>query len=398
MSLRTRFFLLVALGSIVTATAAYVLHFRFLDNLERQTIDLRFSLRGDQEPPKDVVIVKVDDVTFNEHKRMALAVHRGRCTRRLLDHIRKGNPKAVAFDIQFSELGSAAGDNALGYAFIRNRGQHRRWRPPRSTTKGRPNLFFDERRCSSSARARETRTFRPTRTASSAASGHTIERLKSFRVVAAEIAHRPDDHTRRDGQRRAVDRLRRLARNHHVVLLLPRPRRARCRRAAFKDKVVVIGRDRPVPPGHPRHADGRRHVRAGDPGERDRRRRCAAFRCAACRRAGTSCSSSSSGCSSRWSASVPARWSQSPSASSATALLARHAARVRAGRPRVVLRLPDGRPRDGDRRLGRRPLHARGLRARARARRLLALRARSRSSTRCWRRQTPTSACTARSW
>ncbi len=66
MSLRTRFFLLVAVGSIVTATAAYVLHFRFLDNLERQTIDLRFSLRGDQAPPKDVVIVKVDDVTFNE--------------------------------------------------------------------------------------------------------------------------------------------------------------------------------------------------------------------------------------------------------------------------------------------------------------------------------------------
>ena len=52
MSLRTRFFLLVALGSIFTATAAYVLHFRFLDNLERQTIDLRFSLRGDEAAPR----------------------------------------------------------------------------------------------------------------------------------------------------------------------------------------------------------------------------------------------------------------------------------------------------------------------------------------------------------
>ena len=66
LSLRTKFFLLVAVGSIVTATTAYVLHFRFLENLELQTIDLRFSLRGDQPSPKDVVIVRVDDVTFNE--------------------------------------------------------------------------------------------------------------------------------------------------------------------------------------------------------------------------------------------------------------------------------------------------------------------------------------------
>ena len=73
MSLRTKFFLLVALGSIVTATAAYVLHFRFLDNLERQTIDLRFTLRGDEAAPLDVVIVKVDDVTFDRAEH-ALAV------------------------------------------------------------------------------------------------------------------------------------------------------------------------------------------------------------------------------------------------------------------------------------------------------------------------------------
>ena len=39
MSLRTKFFLLVALGSIFTATAAYLLHFRFLDNLATPTPD-----------------------------------------------------------------------------------------------------------------------------------------------------------------------------------------------------------------------------------------------------------------------------------------------------------------------------------------------------------------------
>ena len=107
MSLRTKFFVLVALGSILTATAAYVLHFRFLDNLERQTIDLRFSLRGDEAAPPEVVIVKVDDVTFQEMPKFRWPYPRT-LHAKLLDRIRRGNPAAVAFDIQFSELGPPA--------------------------------------------------------------------------------------------------------------------------------------------------------------------------------------------------------------------------------------------------------------------------------------------------
>ncbi len=140
MSLRTRFFLLVALGSIVTATTAYVLHFRFLENLERQTIDMRFTLRGDQAPPKDVVIVKVDDVTFSELNTQwpfPRSMHA-----RLLDKIRKGKPAAVAFDIQFSEYSPAEEDNALGLGLLRAKGM-----TVLSTTevneKGEANLIFD---------------------------------------------------------------------------------------------------------------------------------------------------------------------------------------------------------------------------------------------------------------
>jgi adenylate cyclase len=111
MSLRTRFFLLVAVGSIFTATTAYLLHFRFLDNLERQTIDLRFSLRGDQAAPPEVVIVKVDDVTFNELNQQwpfPRSMHGA-----LLDQIRRGKPAGVAFDVQFTEPTLPDEDNAL---------------------------------------------------------------------------------------------------------------------------------------------------------------------------------------------------------------------------------------------------------------------------------------------
>lgn len=185
LSMRTKFFLLVALGSIVTATAAYVLHFRFLENLELQTIDLRFSLRGDQEAPRDVVIVKIDDVTFSDHKEWRWPFDR-KIYAETLDQIRKGDPKAVAFDVQLSELGSAAGDNALGYAFIRNRGK-----TVAATTEvtdaGKPNLFFAEALGQLGVRAGNANL--PTdKDGLIRRFLYEVERLKSFAVVAAEVA------------------------------------------------------------------------------------------------------------------------------------------------------------------------------------------------------------------
>jgi adenylate cyclase len=185
MSLRTRFFLLVAVGSIFTATAAYLLHFRFLDNLERQTIDLRFSLRGDQPPPGDVVIVKVDDVTFeelNEQWPFPRTMHA-----RLFETIAKGKPRAVAFDIQFSEYATIAEDNALGNALYRHPGL-----VVLSTTEvdeqGRPNLIFD------AAALRELGARAGNANLPTDKDGiirrfpHAVEKLKGFAIVAAEIA------------------------------------------------------------------------------------------------------------------------------------------------------------------------------------------------------------------
>jgi adenylate cyclase len=185
LSLRTRFFALVAAGSIAVSVTAYLLHFTFLDNLERQTIDLRFTFRGDRSPPKDVVIVKVDDVTFSElntrwpFKRTLHA--------RLLDRIRAGSPKAVAFDTQFSEYGTAAEDNALGFALLRNRGK-----TILATTevdeKGRPNLIFDEAALEELG-ARAGNANLPTdKDGIIRRFPYSVEGLKSFALVAAEVA------------------------------------------------------------------------------------------------------------------------------------------------------------------------------------------------------------------
>ena len=185
MSLRTKFFLLVALGSVFTATAAYLLHFRFLDNLERQTIDLRFSLRGDQAAPRDVVIVKVDDVTFselNEQWPFPRTMHA-----RLLDQIRKGKPKAVAFDIQFSEYASVEEDNALGFALQRNRGK-----TVLSTTEvteeGEPNLIFDSAALIALGAFAGNANLPTDKDGIIRRFPYEVEGLKGFALVSAELA------------------------------------------------------------------------------------------------------------------------------------------------------------------------------------------------------------------
>jgi adenylate cyclase len=185
MSLRTRFFLLVAVGSIFTATAAYLLHFRFLDNLERQTIDLRFSLRGDEAAPPEVVIVKVDDVTFgelNEQWPFPRNLHA-----RLFENIVKGKPSAVAFDIQFSEYGTIAEDNALGNALFRHPGL-----TVLSTTEvdedGEANLIFDSAALEELG-ARAGNANLPTdKDGIIRRFPYAVEGLRGFALVAAEIA------------------------------------------------------------------------------------------------------------------------------------------------------------------------------------------------------------------
>ena len=313
MSLRTRFFLLVALGSIVTATAAYVLHFRFLDNLERQTIDLRFSLRGDQAPPADVVIVKVDDVTFeelNEQWPFPRTMHA-----RLFENIAKGKPKAIGFDIQFSEYASIAEDNALGNALFRHPGL-----AVLSTTEvdeqGGPNLIFDV------AALRELRARAGNANLPTDPDGiirrfpHEVEKLGGFAIVAAEIAR--DKLITTDemgGDTQWIE----YAGSPGTVTAYPYSRvlKGTVPPSVFKDKIVVIGATAPSlqdihatptgavmssrDPGQ-RHLDGTCRLSAAQPVDGMEHR--------AHHRAGASFPSSASG---------PARSSPSASASSATA-------------------------------------------------------------------------------
>ena len=65
------------------------------------SVDTRFSIRGTQEPPADLVLVQIDDVTFGQLQRQwpfPRSLHA-----RLIDRLREAGAKAIAYDVQFTE-------------------------------------------------------------------------------------------------------------------------------------------------------------------------------------------------------------------------------------------------------------------------------------------------------
>jgi adenylate cyclase len=84
----------VAMVVLLDATNAF-------DRAELSTVDTRFEVRGARPVPKDVVVVGIDDVTFDELKerwvfsRLTFA--------RALAGIARDRPKAIAYDVEFVE-------------------------------------------------------------------------------------------------------------------------------------------------------------------------------------------------------------------------------------------------------------------------------------------------------
>ncbi|MCA1656175.1 MAG: adenylate/guanylate cyclase domain-containing protein, partial [Actinobacteria bacterium] len=90
---------LVALGSTGIALAAYGFH--VLARLEGSTVDARFSIRGHQPAPKNIVIVKVDDATFQDLNQQWPFPRR--MQGRLIARIARQHPTSITEDIQYSE-------------------------------------------------------------------------------------------------------------------------------------------------------------------------------------------------------------------------------------------------------------------------------------------------------
>jgi adenylate cyclase len=106
--LRVALFLAVGMTTTGLALVAYGSHliapgsgWDVFGGAELSSIDRRFAIRGEQKPPKDIVVVKIDDTTFSElDKRWPFTrkVHA-----QAIKNLKAAGAKVIAYDIQFSE-------------------------------------------------------------------------------------------------------------------------------------------------------------------------------------------------------------------------------------------------------------------------------------------------------
>jgi adenylate cyclase len=108
---RRRRVLAVAAGILAAAISVAAYAFDWLDRQELNLIDARFSIRGDQPAPDDILLVKIDTQTFDKLKLrwpFPRSVHG-----RVVDQLRKAGAKVIAYDVQFTVPTTRRQDNAL---------------------------------------------------------------------------------------------------------------------------------------------------------------------------------------------------------------------------------------------------------------------------------------------
>jgi adenylate cyclase len=119
--LRASVFVAVALLATGVGLALYFID--PLHEIELGTINARFQIRGPERPPSDLVVVAVDDGTFDK---LGLQwPFPRRVEARVLDNIMRQKPKAVAFDIQFSERSSLGESDDIALLTALQNSHHR---------------------------------------------------------------------------------------------------------------------------------------------------------------------------------------------------------------------------------------------------------------------------------
>ncbi|MEX0992747.1 MAG: adenylate/guanylate cyclase domain-containing protein [Solirubrobacterales bacterium] len=98
---RARTLLLIAVGLVVTCAALAAYTTDSFRRIDLDTVDARFSIRGEQKPPAELALVEIDDVTFDQlRQRWPFPRH---YHARVIDELKRAGAKAIAYDVQFTE-------------------------------------------------------------------------------------------------------------------------------------------------------------------------------------------------------------------------------------------------------------------------------------------------------
>jgi adenylate cyclase len=109
---RLRLALFLGVGLAATGLGLITYGTSLFRGLDLDTVDVRFSIRGEQDPPADLVVVRIDDVSFdelNERWPFRRTLHA-----RLIRKLKSEGAKVIAYDVQFSEP-SINPDGSIAY-------------------------------------------------------------------------------------------------------------------------------------------------------------------------------------------------------------------------------------------------------------------------------------------
>ncbi len=110
--MRVRLVLLAVLAAV--AVGALFKGAGVMRDQELATVDLRFDVRGDGDPPDDVVVVAMDDRTLNADANPAVIPFNRRRHARVIRELTEAGAQVIAYDLQFTEESSFPGaDEAL---------------------------------------------------------------------------------------------------------------------------------------------------------------------------------------------------------------------------------------------------------------------------------------------
>jgi adenylate cyclase len=108
---RVRLIGLLAVAAISVGLGVLAYATDLMRTLDLNTVDTRFSIRGAQERPNDIVVVGIDDKTFNaldEQWPFPRHLHA-----EVIDRLSEAGAKVIGYDVQFSEPTEPKEDNAL---------------------------------------------------------------------------------------------------------------------------------------------------------------------------------------------------------------------------------------------------------------------------------------------
>lgn len=241
---RIRAALLLGVGGGALALALVAYGTNVMRPLELQTVDERFSIRGTERHAEDPVVVAIDDRTFGDFENKIQWPFPRSYHGRVIDQILRDQPRAIVFDIQFTEPTEPREDNALIDAVARAEG-----RIVLATTevddRGNANVFGGEDVLRQIGARAGNAVFQSDPSGVIRRVPYASDGLKSLSVVAAEIAlGRPVPAAALGSDRAWIDyagppgTLRTIS--YSQVL------RGRAPRGLFRDKVVVVGPSAPV--------------------------------------------------------------------------------------------------------------------------------------------------------